>query len=172
MPDVWADFNALDAALQDAPGPGPAGRPWFDDGHAGRAERCAPLPPAAGGSTPFGRFRRLVPGRIGKGYAVLHQARRRLLRTFRREGGRVVLDSDPSLHDIPLRDAGTPTYDGLPLDRYLSLFEMLNPMHRLWSMTKMLSRAMSEASRPASGAYRRRRGRATGRPTGSARPAR
>ena len=39
----------------------------------------------------------------------------------------------PTLHDIPLRDAGTPTYDGLPLDRYLSLFEMLNPMHRLWS---------------------------------------
>ena len=39
----------------------------------------------------------------------------------------------PTLHDVPLRDAGTPTYAGLPLDRYLSLFEMLNPMHRLWS---------------------------------------
>ena len=36
-------------------------------------------------------------------------------------------------HDVPHRDAGTPTYDGLPLDRYVSLFEMLNPMHRLWS---------------------------------------
>ena len=58
---------------------------------------------------------------------------RPLLRTFVRRDGRVVLDSDPSLHDVPLRDAGTPTYDGLPLDRYLSLFEMLNPMHRLWS---------------------------------------
>ncbi len=58
---------------------------------------------------------------------------RPLLRTFVREGGAVVLRSDDSLHDIPLRDAGTPTYDGLPLDRYLSLFEMLNPMHRLWS---------------------------------------
>ena len=56
-----------------------------------------------------------------------------LLRTYRRVDGRVVLESDPSLHDIPFRDAGTPTYDGLPLDRYLSLFEMLNPMHRLWS---------------------------------------
>ncbi len=33
----------------------------------------------------------------------------------------------------PTRDTGTPTYDGLPLDRYVSLFEMLNPMHRLWS---------------------------------------
>jgi radical SAM superfamily enzyme YgiQ (UPF0313 family) len=28
---------------------------------------------------------------------------------------------------------GTPTWDGLPLDRYLSLLDMLNPMHRLWS---------------------------------------
>jgi radical SAM superfamily enzyme YgiQ (UPF0313 family) len=31
------------------------------------------------------------------------------------------------------RDTGTPTYDGLPLGDYVSLFEMLNPMHRLWS---------------------------------------
>jgi radical SAM superfamily enzyme YgiQ (UPF0313 family) len=56
-----------------------------------------------------------------------------LLRTFRRDGDRVVFVSDTTLHDIPIKDAGTPTYDGLPLDRYLSLFEMLNPMHRLWS---------------------------------------
>jgi hypothetical protein len=28
---------------------------------------------------------------------------------------------------------GTPTWDGLPLDNYLSLLDMLNPMHRLWS---------------------------------------
>ncbi len=56
-----------------------------------------------------------------------------LLRTFVREGGQVRWHSDPSLHDVPLRLAGTPTYAGLPLDRYVSLFEMLNPMHRLWS---------------------------------------
>jgi radical SAM superfamily enzyme YgiQ (UPF0313 family) len=56
-----------------------------------------------------------------------------LLRTFVRDAGRVTLRTNPSLHDIPLRDVGTPTYDGLHLDRYLSLFEMLNPMHRLWS---------------------------------------
>ncbi|MEP6654314.1 MAG: hypothetical protein ABJA82_13210, partial [Myxococcales bacterium] len=57
-----------------------------------------------------------------------------LFRTFvRDEGGAVALRSDATMHDIPLRDAGTPTYDGLHLDRYLSLFEMLNPMHRLWA---------------------------------------
>jgi radical SAM superfamily enzyme YgiQ (UPF0313 family) len=56
-----------------------------------------------------------------------------LFRTFVRAGGAVVYRSDPARRDIALRDTGTPTYAGLPLDRYLSLFEMLNPMHRLWS---------------------------------------
>ncbi len=35
--------------------------------------------------------------------------------------------------DVPFSDVGTPTWDGLPLDKYLSLLDMLNPMHRLWS---------------------------------------
>ncbi|MBL7716452.1 MAG: radical SAM protein [Bdellovibrionales bacterium] len=57
-----------------------------------------------------------------------------LLRTFvRTPAGQVRLISDPKLHDIPHRATGTPTYDGLKLDRYLSIFEMLNPMHRIWS---------------------------------------
>ncbi|MCE9577921.1 MAG: radical SAM protein [Deltaproteobacteria bacterium] len=56
-----------------------------------------------------------------------------LKRTFVRRDGRVVFVDDAPLHDVPIRDAGTPTYAGLPLDRYVSLFEMLNPMHRLWS---------------------------------------
>src|SRR5450631_4124907 len=56
-----------------------------------------------------------------------------LHRTFVRENGRVVLKTDASARDIPHTETGTPTYVGLPLDRYVSLFEMLNPMHRLWS---------------------------------------
>jgi Radical SAM superfamily len=55
------------------------------------------------------------------------------LRTYVREGGQVVLKSDPSQHDIPQRETGIPTYAGLPLGRYVSLMEMLNPMHRFWS---------------------------------------
>jgi radical SAM superfamily enzyme YgiQ (UPF0313 family) len=35
--------------------------------------------------------------------------------------------------DIAFSESGTPTYTGLPLDDYLSLLDMLNPMHRLWS---------------------------------------
>ncbi len=56
----------------------------------------------------------------------------RLQRTFVREGGAVkyVNLAEP---DIPFEDVGTPTWDGLPIERYLSLLDMLNPMHRLWS---------------------------------------
>jgi len=55
-----------------------------------------------------------------------------LLRTFARVDGdvRYFTSGEP---DIPFDAVGTPTWDGLPLDRYLSLLDMLNPMHRLWS---------------------------------------
>lgn len=56
-----------------------------------------------------------------------------LLRTFVREEGRVVFRTTEREHDIPHRETGVPSYQGLPLDRYLSIFEMLNPMHRIWS---------------------------------------
>ncbi len=35
--------------------------------------------------------------------------------------------------DVAQRDTGTPDYSGLPLDKYLSFVEIVNPMHRLWS---------------------------------------
>jgi hypothetical protein len=56
----------------------------------------------------------------------------RLVRTFARVDGavRYLNLAEP---DIPFEQVGTPTWDGLPLDRYLSLLDMLNPMHRLWS---------------------------------------
>ncbi len=62
------------------------------------------------------------------------RSRKRLVRTFARdehsgEVGYLNL-AEP---DIAFADVGTPTWDGLPLDRYLSLLDMLNPMHRLWS---------------------------------------
>jgi len=65
--------------------------------------------------------------------AHLEDGKQPLFRTFVRERGVVRLKTDPTIADVSLRDAGTPTYAGLALDRYLSLFEMLNPMHRLWS---------------------------------------
>ncbi len=56
-----------------------------------------------------------------------------LCKTFVREDGRVVFHSDPAIPALPHSATGTPTYDGLPLGRYLSVFDILNPMHRIWS---------------------------------------
>ncbi|MBI3557936.1 MAG: radical SAM protein, partial [Deltaproteobacteria bacterium] len=56
-----------------------------------------------------------------------------LLRTYVCRDGAVRLLSSPKEHDLPFKDSGIPTYDGLPMEKYLSVLEMLNPMHRLWS---------------------------------------
>ena len=60
----------------------------------------------------------------------------RLVRTYLREGDAnsgVVRYINLAEPDIPFAEVGTPTWDGLPLDGYLSILDMLNPMHRLWS---------------------------------------
>jgi hypothetical protein len=57
----------------------------------------------------------------------------RLVRTFVRNDAGVVQYMNWAEPDVPFENVGTPTWDGLPLDRYLSLLDMLNPMHRLWS---------------------------------------
>ena len=57
----------------------------------------------------------------------------RLVRTFVRDGEGEVKYVNLSEPDIPFEDVGTATWDGLPLSQYLSLLDMLNPMHRLWS---------------------------------------
>ena len=57
----------------------------------------------------------------------------RLVRTFiRNEKGQVQYIQWAEL-DVPFEEVGTATWDGLPLGSYLSLLDMLNPMHRLWS---------------------------------------
>jgi hypothetical protein len=56
-----------------------------------------------------------------------------LVRTYLRQGAEVVFENDVTQHDIPQRDTGIPTYAGLPLEQYVSVMEMLNPMHRFWS---------------------------------------
>jgi hypothetical protein len=56
-----------------------------------------------------------------------------LVRTFYLNKGNVNYTNNTVLHDIPHKNTGTPSYAGLALDNYLSLCEMLNPMHRIWS---------------------------------------
>jgi radical SAM superfamily enzyme YgiQ (UPF0313 family) len=64
-----------------------------------------------------------------------NRPRERLVRTFVREGasGATVRYINSAEPDVPFAETGTPSWEGLPLSRYLSLLDMLNPMHRLWS---------------------------------------
>jgi hypothetical protein len=76
--------------------------------------------------------RRRAPAAGAAGAPAGPRGAQRLVRTFVREEGavRYINFAEP---DVPFADVGTPTWDGLPLDKYLSLLDMLNPMHRLWS---------------------------------------
>ena len=59
--------------------------------------------------------------------------RRSLCRTMYREKNRVVYADDRSSADFTMSEIGCPTYRGLALDRYLTILDSTNPMHRLWS---------------------------------------
>ncbi len=57
-----------------------------------------------------------------------------LRRTFLRDkDGKVVFRDGCREPDFGMVEAGCPTYQGLALDRYLSILDTTNPMHRLWS---------------------------------------
>ena len=57
----------------------------------------------------------------------------RLVRTFVRAGNAVVYMHDEKEKDFAHAEIGCPDYSDLELESYLSLIEMANPMHRLWS---------------------------------------
>ncbi|EOZ98573.1 hypothetical protein A33Q_1227 [Indibacter alkaliphilus LW1] len=56
-----------------------------------------------------------------------------LKRTFVCLDGEVKYINGGKEADISFSRTGTPDYTGLPLKKYLSVIEMANPMHRLWS---------------------------------------
>jgi radical SAM superfamily enzyme YgiQ (UPF0313 family) len=56
-----------------------------------------------------------------------------LKRTYSLFNGMVCYHNASTELDVPQRETGTPDYAGLPLDSYLSVIEIANPMHRLWS---------------------------------------
>ncbi|MDI3461956.1 MAG: hypothetical protein OJF50_000777 [Nitrospira sp.] len=58
---------------------------------------------------------------------------RSLCRTMYRRHDHVVYADDPLSRDFTMNDIGCPTYRGLELDRYLTILDSTNPMHRLWS---------------------------------------
>ncbi len=48
-------------------------------------------------------------------------------------GGAVVYKNDSPLKDYKQSEVGTPDYSDLLLDKYISVIEIVNPMHRMWS---------------------------------------
>ncbi len=56
-----------------------------------------------------------------------------LQRTFCIENNQVTYINDAIDQFIPHTKVGTPNYVGLPIKEYLSVIDVLNPMHRLWS---------------------------------------
>lgn len=54
-------------------------------------------------------------------------------RTFFRQAGRVCFAGDRSQPGKSYTSPVTPRFSGLPLDRYFSLIEVPNPMHKIWS---------------------------------------
>ena len=56
-----------------------------------------------------------------------------LKRTFTRENGKVIFFDGSTQKDFLQSEIGTPDYSGFQLDNYLSVIEIVNPMHRLWS---------------------------------------
>ncbi|WP_090993147.1 B12-binding domain-containing radical SAM protein [Pedobacter insulae] len=54
-------------------------------------------------------------------------------RTFLLENGTVVYKNDTLRSDYKQADVGTPDYTDLVLDKYISVIEIVNPMHRMWS---------------------------------------
>ncbi|MCZ4243893.1 B12-binding domain-containing radical SAM protein [Pedobacter punctiformis] len=54
-------------------------------------------------------------------------------RTFLLENGKVVYRNDTLRQDYKQADVGTPDYSDLKLDQYISVIEIVNPMHRMWS---------------------------------------
>ena len=56
-----------------------------------------------------------------------------LQRTFVLEEEKVCYYDLTEKEDFPHTETGAPDYSGLPLDRYLNIIEIANPMHRLWN---------------------------------------
>jgi hypothetical protein len=54
-------------------------------------------------------------------------------RTFLLEDGKVVYKNNSLKHDYKQAQVGTPDYSDLLLDKYISVIEIVNPMHRMWS---------------------------------------
>lgn len=61
------------------------------------------------------------------------EEQRTFKRTFLLENGKVVYKNNSLKPDYKQSEVGTPDYSDLLLDKYISVIEIVNPMHRMWS---------------------------------------
>ncbi|MBC6606272.1 radical SAM protein [Hymenobacter sp. BT188] len=82
------------------------------------------------GSTNFSSAREMLRAALHDGQLYKSHLQRTFLRN---EAGEVEYLNNTEAPNIPHHEVGTPDYSDLPLSEYLSVIEVLNPMHRLWS---------------------------------------
>lgn len=56
-----------------------------------------------------------------------------LKRTFLLDNSEVKYINNPLIHDYKQNEVGCPDYSDINLEQYISVIEVVNPMHRLWS---------------------------------------
>jgi len=76
------------------------------------------------GEAPVEQLVRYVEGEVG-----IYD----LKRTFILKDEEVVYINNPMVRDYKQAEVGTPDYSGLLLTQYISVIEIVNPMHRMWS---------------------------------------
>jgi radical SAM superfamily enzyme YgiQ (UPF0313 family) len=62
----------------------------------------------------------------------LNGEKKELVRTWKRQKNKII-KSENTTENVPFKKITGPTYVGLKLDQYVSMLEMPNPMHRMWS---------------------------------------
>lgn len=64
---------------------------------------------------------------------LLNPDKKEFKRIFLRENGNVIYNNSSTKNDYNQSEVGTPDYSDLLLDKYISVIEIANPMHSLWS---------------------------------------
>ena len=66
-------------------------------------------------------------------FVISSEVDKPLKRTFLLENNQVIYKNNSTRHDYKQSEVGTPDYSDLLLDKYISVIEVANPMHSLWS---------------------------------------
>jgi len=74
-----------------------------------------------------------LPVELLYGFVTSSEVEMSLKRTFLLENNQVVYKNNTIRNDYKQSEVGTPDYSDLLLDKYISVIEIANPMHSLWS---------------------------------------